>query len=77
MKNAALTVQQRTILRLVADGLSDRQIAVTVRISPRTVHTHLVHLFDKTDCHNRVELTRFAISSGLVARNWQDREKID
>jgi DNA-binding NarL/FixJ family response regulator len=61
----ALTDRETEILRLVAKGLSSRQIAERLVISHRTVQNHVQNTLTKLQLHNRVELTRYAIEQGL------------
>jgi DNA-binding NarL/FixJ family response regulator len=60
-----LTERETEILRLVAKGLSSRQIAVRLEISYRTVQNHTQNVLGKLQLHNRVELARYAIEQGL------------
>jgi DNA-binding NarL/FixJ family response regulator len=60
-----LTERETEILRLVAKGLSSRQIAERLVLSPRTVQNHTQNTLTKLQLHNRVELTRYAIERGL------------
>ncbi|NLT57038.1 MAG: response regulator transcription factor [Actinomycetales bacterium] len=62
-----LTERETEILRLVAKGLSSRQIAERLVISHRTVQNHTQNVLNKLQLHNRVELTRYAIERGLDA----------
>jgi len=50
----------------VAQGRSDAQIAAELYISIRTVRSHLDRIGDKTGCRRRVDLTRLALTAGLV-----------
>jgi DNA-binding CsgD family transcriptional regulator len=52
---ACLTVREREILELLADGDTNPQIATKLRISPHTVRTHLEHIFEKLDVKTRTE----------------------
>jgi DNA-binding NarL/FixJ family response regulator len=61
-----LTERETEILRLVAKGLSSRQIADRLVISHRTVQNHVQNTLTKLQLHNRVELTRYAIEHGLA-----------
>jgi len=65
--NAApkLTERETEVLRLVAKGLSYRQIAERLVLSHRTVQNHVQNTLGKLQLHNRVELTRYAIEKGL------------
>jgi len=53
-----LTVRERDILRLLADGLSDRDIATALTISRRTVESHVSSILRKLDVRNRAEAAR-------------------
>lgn len=54
----ALTPREREIVRLVAGGKSNAEIAKKLVISDRTVANHIRHIYEKLDVHNRVELTQ-------------------
>ena len=54
-----------TVLRMVAKGLSSKQIADRLVLSHRTVQNHVQNTLRKLQLHNRVELTRYAIEQGL------------
>jgi DNA-binding NarL/FixJ family response regulator len=60
-----LTDRETEVLRLVAKGLSYRQIAERLVLSHRTVQNHVQNTLGKLQLHNRVELTRYAIEQGL------------
>jgi DNA-binding NarL/FixJ family response regulator len=60
-----LTTRETEILKMVAKGLSYRQIAERLVVSHRTVQNHVQNTLHKLQMHNRVELTRFAIAHGL------------
>ena len=55
-----LTEGELNVLRLVADGRTDKQISQTLYISPRTVQSHLTQIRAKVGLRRRVELTRWA-----------------
>jgi DNA-binding NarL/FixJ family response regulator len=59
-----LTGRETEVLRLVAQGLSYKQIAERLVISHRTVQNHVQNTLGKLQLHNRVELTRYAIEHG-------------
>ena len=63
---ATLTVRERELVTLVAHGRTNAQIAAELYISVRTVGSHLDRIRDKTGCRRRVDLTRLALSAGLV-----------
>lgn len=60
-----LTSRETEVLRLVAAGRSDAQIAQRIFISVRTVHSHLEHIRNKTGVRRRTELARYAVTLGL------------
>jgi DNA-binding NarL/FixJ family response regulator len=60
-----LTERETEVLRLVAKGLSYRQIADRLVLSHRTVQNHVQNTLNKLQLHNRVELVRYAIAQGL------------
>jgi DNA-binding NarL/FixJ family response regulator len=60
-----LTDRETEVLRLVAKGLSYKQIAERLVISHRTVQNHVQNTLGKLQLHNRVELVRYAIETGL------------
>jgi predicted ATPase/DNA-binding CsgD family transcriptional regulator len=56
----ALTPTEREIVRLVCEGLANKEIATRLFMSPRTVQTHLTHVYTKLDITSRVQLVREA-----------------
>jgi DNA-binding NarL/FixJ family response regulator len=60
-----LTEREAEILRMVATGLSYKQIAGRLVLSHRTVQNHVQNTLAKLHLHNRVELVRYAIEHGL------------
>jgi len=63
---AELSVRERELVTLVAQGYTDAQIAARLYISVRTVGSHLDRIRDKTGYRRRADLTRLAFSTGLV-----------
>jgi predicted ATPase/DNA-binding CsgD family transcriptional regulator len=61
-----LSPRERELVTLVAQGRTDAQIAAQLYISVRTVSSHLDRIRDKTGCRRRADLTRLALSAGLV-----------
>jgi predicted ATPase/DNA-binding CsgD family transcriptional regulator/DNA-binding XRE family transcriptional regulator len=61
-----LSARERELVTLVAQGRTDTQIAAQLLISVRTVSSHLDRVRDKTGCRRRADLTRLALSAGLV-----------
>lgn len=62
-----LTEREREVLTLIARGLTNQQIADELFISIKTVQAHRANLMEKLDMHDAVELTKFAIKTGLVS----------
>jgi len=62
----ALTPRERQVLRLLAAGISTRETAARLTISPKTVETHRVRIYAKLGCKSAVELTRIAVRTGLI-----------
>ncbi len=60
-----LTDRETEVLRLVATGMSYKEIAAELFLSHRTVQNHVQNTLGKLHLHNRVELVRFALSRGL------------
>lgn len=58
-----LTVAEERVVRLVTDGLTNREVALKLFLSPHTVDTHLRHAFAKVGVNSRVELTRWFLQS--------------
>jgi DNA-binding NarL/FixJ family response regulator len=61
-----LTPRETEVVKLVAEGLGTRKIAEELMISDKTVQRHRANIMEKLGMHDRVELTRYAIRSGLV-----------
>ena len=61
-----LSARERELVTLVAQGRTNAQIAAQLYISVRTVSSHLDRIRDKTGCRRRADLTRLALSAGLV-----------
>jgi len=61
-----LSARERELVALVAQGRTNAQIAGQLYISIRTVSSHLDRIRDKTGCRRRADLTRLALSAGLI-----------
>ena len=61
-----LSARERELVRLVAQGRTNAEIAAELHISVRTVGSHLDRIRDKTGCRRRVDLTRLALTARLV-----------
>jgi two-component system, NarL family, response regulator NreC len=63
-----LTQREREILKLIAEGYKNKEVAESLFISVKTVQKHRSNLMEKLDLHNTAALTVFAIEKGLVHR---------
>ncbi len=61
-----LTGREREVLKLLADGLTVKQIAAQLNLSVKTVDVHKYNLMTKLDIHDRSELIKYAIQKGLI-----------
>lgn len=62
----SLTLREREVLHLAAEGLSSAAIAERLGISPRTAETHRTHVMGKLGLHSRTDLIRYALKRGLL-----------
>ena len=60
-----LSLREVDVLKHVAGGLTDKEIAARLGISPRTVHNHLNHAFQKLEAANRTQAVLSAMRLGL------------
>ncbi len=65
--DTGLTLAELRVLRLVADGLTNADVARELVVSERTVHAHLRTIYRKLGVGSRAAATRFAVERGLVA----------
>lgn len=63
-----LTAREREILKLIAEGYKNKEIADDLCISVKTVEKHRANLMEKLNLHNVQALTTYAIEKGLVSR---------
>jgi HD-GYP domain-containing protein (c-di-GMP phosphodiesterase class II) len=63
---AGLTTREVEVLRLLARGLSTKQIAEALAMSPKTAGNHIEHIYAKIDANNRVSASLFAVQHGLI-----------
>jgi DNA-binding NarL/FixJ family response regulator len=61
-----LTAREREVLKLVAEGRTNREIAGLLSVSVKTVLGHRTNLMEKLGIHNRTELIKYAIRKGLI-----------
>jgi DNA-binding NarL/FixJ family response regulator len=63
----SLTERERQVLKLVAEGRSNKDVAAFLDVSVKTAMTHREHVMKKLGLHNRTDLTRFALRRGIIA----------
>jgi DNA-binding NarL/FixJ family response regulator len=61
-----LTSREVEVLQLIAEGAANKQVAVALGISVKTVEKHRDHLMQKLDIHDTAGLTRYAIAEGII-----------
>ncbi len=61
-----LTDREKQVLKLVAEGKSNKEVAELLDISVKTAMTHRQHLMEKLNLHSRTELIKFAIRKGVI-----------
>jgi two-component system NarL family response regulator len=66
MTQVQLTMRELTVLRLLADGKTNKEIGAALSIAEGTVKVHLTHLFEKLEVSNRTEAMAAAARRGLV-----------
>ena len=62
-----LTARQAEVLRLLAAGMSNKEIAAALYLSPSTVERHLATIYRKLGVAGRVDATRYALAHGLAS----------
>ena len=65
----SLSAREMEIIELVADGLTNQEIAERLTISKRTVDNHVSNMFTKTGSKNRVALLNWAMDHGKICRD--------
>jgi DNA-binding NarL/FixJ family response regulator len=63
----SLTAREAEVLALLAEGLTQAEIAAQLVLSPRTVGTHIQHILTKLEVHNRAQAVALALRNGLRA----------
>ena len=63
---ATLTPREQEVMRLLAEGLSSKEVAEKLFISPKTVENHRANIMNKLDLHSTIELIRYAAKLGLI-----------
>ena len=67
--NISLSTREIEIIELVAEGLTNQEIAERLTISKRTVDNHVSNVFTKTGSKNRVALLNWAMDHGKICRD--------
>jgi two-component system response regulator NreC len=62
----ALTDREKQVLKLVAEGHSNKEVAELLDVSVKTAMSHREHIMQKLDLHSRTDLIRFAIQQGVI-----------
>ena len=62
-----LTLREREVLQLIAEGKTNRDIAALLTVSIKTVQAHRTHIMNKLDMHDRTELVKYAIRAGMIS----------
>jgi DNA-binding NarL/FixJ family response regulator len=62
----ALTDREKQVLKLVAEGHSNKEVADTLGISVKTAMSHREHVMEKLRLHNRTDLVKFALRQGVI-----------
>jgi two-component system response regulator NreC len=71
----AISERELDVLRMVALGYTNTEIADVLELSVRTVETHRAHIYEKLGFGSRAELVRYALQHGLMDPEWVDRER--
>ena len=73
---AGLTAREVEVLRLLARGLSNKQIATRLVITPKTVGNHVEHIYAKIGASTRTGASLFAMQHGLLPEEEIERRKM-
>ena len=65
-KTVELTPTEKKVVNLVAQGMSNKDISIQLKVSQRTIESHVSNMLNKTGLHNRTELSRWVIQNELV-----------
>ena len=76
-KLKSLTKRELEILTQVASGMFNKEIAMSLNISERTVKNHLSNIFKKIDVSDRTQAAVFAIKNNIVKLYWSQKRKIN
>ena len=65
--NTVLTNKETAIVRKIASGKANKEIAAELNLSPHTVHTHRKNIMKKLNVHSAIELANFAMEKGIIS----------
>ncbi|MBE9176749.1 response regulator transcription factor [Synechocystis salina LEGE 06155] len=65
-RDVELTPTETKVIQLVSQGLANREIADQLKVSQRTIESHVSNMLNKTGLHNRTELARWAIQKSIA-----------
>lgn len=74
-KNSFLTKREIQVLKLITSGMLNKEIAIRLRISEKTVKNHVSNIFKKIDVSDRTQAAVYAIKTGLVELTEMDSLK--
>jgi two-component system, NarL family, response regulator NreC len=62
----ALSEREREIFQLIAEGMTNKEIATLLSVSPSTVETHRAHIMEKLDLHSAAEIVLYGVRRGVI-----------
>jgi DNA-binding NarL/FixJ family response regulator len=65
-RRTVLSKRELEVLHLIADGLTDQEIAAKLVVSTGTIKTHVKHILDKLNARNRTQAAMSALRAGIV-----------
>ena len=66
MRQRELTAREEEVLRLIAQGYSNKEISSQLKIAVKTVESHKANLMQKLELRNRTEIVRYAVRQGWL-----------
>jgi DNA-binding NarL/FixJ family response regulator len=67
MRKELLTAREREVLRLLAQGNTAKEIALLLKLSPKTVESHKFNLMRKLNVHNTAQLITIALQERIIS----------
>ena len=77
MRISQLTGRELQVLRLIAEGAANKQMATNLGISVKTIEKHRQHLMKKLRIHDIAGLTRYAAEKGLIRLGPEPKPEVD